>query len=497
MRRPLSEEEPVGSIWEKTVFFDVDSSNKVPSYYHGAIIGIYCLFFAPVLSLHSLASNSAGYVSNKTDAINFAIFCGSVRASLQHVDIVIFVPRPVPAQLVEISRHYDVSLLTYQPEKLLPTYIKDFHPSTLVLIFINFLFHVKDNAFTNVFRGLMVVDVENTIVQTDPFELLPNWQALQPSAKSEAKEKAENDANALYIVVDALGKGVGIKPRVAEKIEACFGSQMRTVFTEIPILHGGMLLGFNVAMKRFASIYSMVNTGMVDIGKNLPSCAAGGSPTTTDAIVNVIVRTGIGSDFIAIKSEENLPVLDLSSTTLVDTSEAIIVNNQTQKIMSRNGVMGSREQVDNGMFLQDPPPESIAQSVEIASVVRKYSRIRSLHARLASSYVYWLDKSSTDFEKLLPVDNICDDFSILPQADILHGQCDMREVPGSSYADCCEICLENFAWEGNSACSAFVHVDEAKMCYLKNCDVASLKGYVNSGASAMDGGKISGYLKFS
>ena len=148
---------------------------------------------------------------------------------------------------------FDVSLLMYNSAELTPEYMREFHPSSLVWLFLNYLYHQKDSVFSKVFKAVFVADVENIAVQKNPFELLShiNWRSSSAmGSPSSPTPMANSAASALFTIGDFLGRKVGAKPELSEVLDSCFGGNIRFLMSEVSWVKAEMLIGDAAAIRR-------------------------------------------------------------------------------------------------------------------------------------------------------------------------------------------------------------------------------------------------------
>lgn len=108
-----------------------------------------------------------------TNAKNFAIFCHSFRAVSPHDVAIIFINSPIPSQHRQIAESSGVHLFAFDSARLLPTFLINYHPSTLRWILFHRLLAAYDYRIARLMQKIIVVDVRDTFFQSDPFQMIP------------------------------------------------------------------------------------------------------------------------------------------------------------------------------------------------------------------------------------------------------------------------------------------------------------------------------------
>jgi hypothetical protein len=117
-------------------------------------------------------------IAHDMDPKNFVVFCASLREVNRKAELIIFSNAPTSAQNVKIAGDFDVTLLEYDMRNLEQfggsSHMSKFHPSTLRWPFIAKYF--DEQSTRDQYSRVWMADVRDTYFQSDPFEMLPEYE---------------------------------------------------------------------------------------------------------------------------------------------------------------------------------------------------------------------------------------------------------------------------------------------------------------------------------
>jgi hypothetical protein len=99
-----------------------------------------------------------------------AAFVGSFRehVSADEGDVVIFMNSPITERQTEIAEKFNVKVELYDAEKLEPSFLRRYHPSSIRWVLMSRYLDSKGDLYDSV----VTADVRDTIFQSDPFSMV-------------------------------------------------------------------------------------------------------------------------------------------------------------------------------------------------------------------------------------------------------------------------------------------------------------------------------------
>jgi len=110
----------------------------------------------------------------KINPKNLAIFCKSFREVEPVGTVIIFINKPISEIHKTIAESTNTYLIEFDSKTLLPEYIRTYHPSSQRWILFDRLLSVYHYRLARTFNKVVVVDVRDTLFQTNPFDLIAN-----------------------------------------------------------------------------------------------------------------------------------------------------------------------------------------------------------------------------------------------------------------------------------------------------------------------------------
>lgn len=313
-----------------------------------------------------------------TDSKNFAVFCGSLR-SVSPADIVIFVNIPTPKNHKDIANKYNVKLIDFDV-KTLPSSLVKYHPSSLrwPLIY-NYL---KDDSVRNLYNRVLMIDVRDSMFQSDPFAILPLG------------------ASAFYAFGGVEDKTISECGWNGGWIKDCFGDNVLQQVGSNPIICSGVsMASIDTAMK-YLQLMNDIILGKNTFGK-FPTCERNG---VDQGVHNVLVHKRMIPNLKVIKTREGL------------------VSNMQARLVSVQGV--SVYSLKGGKV----------------PIAHQYDRYPELQKLLFEKYVYWTKPGDVLGE--WAQESSCTGYTFSADKDLFKGKCDLKAQGASSPASCCGLCLK-------------------------------------------------------
>lgn len=355
---------------------------------------------------------------------HIAVFAASLRQTSSPAHFTLFVDRPSLASLRRVASEYSVDLQPYDLDRLTPSTLRRFHPSSirwpLIAQYLD-----EHTEFTG---GVLMADVRDTAFQSDPFELL-----------GDARE------DVFYSFHGVETKTIGECGWNGGWIKDCFGEAKLQSLAKKPILCSGVSIGTRDTALRYAKQMSAVISNPA-----FAHCERNG---VDQGVHNVLVH------------EKRVP-------------NAVVVpqrNSGVANLQARVAKVGPENLVRKA---SDPS--------KLVAVVHQYDRFPNL-ARYYYRTYYGVDildgtaaakkKISTVPPRLQPPNVACARFDLREGVDLFKARCDLSVSTGNSQLDCCVECGRT------PKCTGFTYANG--LCYLKSCESPATEVAVGGAVSGM------------
>lgn len=368
------------------------------------------MLFITLLHISGLAAN--------TNPKNFAIFAGSLRHSCPQAEGIVFINSPIPSRIKTIADQYDVALVEYSPQQVKPSFLQNFHPSSLRWILFNRLLKQNGGKIKNMYQKVLFADVRDTYFQSDVFQYLPSTSGM------------------FIAFAENLGQQIENCQWNSDWIKDCFGESLWDLVRSSRIICSGISLATMERAAEYLGMMSGILQGTSFMGHRFPKCERNG---VDQGVHNVIINLGFLKSH-TIHSETSFPVTHLQSSL-------------------------TPPEVD----YSSPPNVRISGAFTPMAVVHQFDRIHSLQLSLAQYFIKWVDV--TNASALWEEEPACRRYKRVEKVDILQGKCDFGSFRAMSDEECCAKCDERLV--NGRACNAFAFSDG--VCYFKSCEPFELE----------------------
>ena len=266
--------------------------------------------------------------------LNLAVFIKSLREFSQCV-IILFMGLNMKGKSRVLCERYNVTVVMYDPKKIEPAFIRNFHPSTYRW----FLMHQFLKKSTVPFKRILLADIRDTAFQADPFSIV--------------------DDQGLYVFAE--GRRFKEDGHTTSWVSDCFGTATADSFSEKWIICSGISIGTADAVGQYLEL--MVST------MSTPSFVACERNGVDQGVHNVLIYTDQIKGF-RLRSENDGYVAHMQNTLMYVQRYAM------------QGNPGFRLSVESDR-VQSP-----------ARIVHQYDREFDLQAYLFGRYMEWTELES-------------------------------------------------------------------------------------------------------
>lgn len=380
-------------------------------------------------------------IANNMDSETLAIFCGSAKRYVTSAAIVIYINGPnIPSRHMEIARKMGVTLLEYRPDSIKPDFLRTFHPSSIRWVFDYALLGRNDGAFYGKFERIAMVDIRDTVFQSDPFNFL--------------KSKYNLNSNTLHVFAEELRMTIGQCGWNSEWIKTCFGDEVLAKVSYSNIICSGVTIGTSHSTANYVNVMGRILLGEThDLAHNgaiskskFPLCERNG---VDQGIHNVIIHLGL-IDHVKINYEADFPLVHLQSTV--------------------TATLGSPEKYQHERRQEHIEGKHKKERLVMAgisgitsSIVHQYDRHYQFQKYIYGQYVYW--NNVTSDVDLWKKETSCNNYSLVVGKDVFMGICDIKSSRVISIDGCCRQC--NQMKHTNAGCIGFAFSEG--VCYYKSC----------------------------
>lgn len=349
----------------------------------------------------------------------------------------VFVNVPVDKKVQELAETNNIMLIGYDVDKLEPSFLRKYHPSSLRWILYDRILRLplqfdstdeKQQLFGSIVEKIIALDARDSAFQRDPFALFSGTD------------------DRLLVFGEDRHSAIGQCGWNSAWVKDCFP---RTVYDQVatnPIICSGISMGAASAMsryvKRMADIISGEEKELVNAAEHFPHCERNG---VDQGVHNVLVHAFQRDLNIRVLYPEDFPVVNMQSgkeMTIISSDEA-----------GRKRVYMTRQEENN-------PSQK-----ESFAVVHQFDRDNDLQASLAKEYIDWINWG--DLKSEWEATSACALMSYVDQADLFKAMCDIGAARAISAATCCEACARKTI-ESGKKCTGFTYY--GGVCYLKNCE---------------------------
>jgi len=371
-------------------------------------------------------------IAVNTDAKNFAIFAHSFRKFSPAGEAIIFVNAPVSDRYQRIAETTGVRIISFDIATLQPEFIRAYHPSSLRWILFAQLLRANDYVIQRAFSRVVMVDVRDTVFQSDPFVLI------------------EGSGSAFSVFAEAAGSNIELCGWNSGWIKDCFGEKVFESVKANPIICSGVSMGTIDGVKDYVAKMSSVLLGQDPLSSTFPACERNG---VDQGVHNVLVHTGALSN-VTVRYEYDFPVVNLQAYPQLQVTPA------------------------------DPSVLTSEAGVKYA-LVHQYDRLSPLQTALAGQYVDWvnLQDPQAEWEK----EPTCAMFTVSYEKDLFRGKCELGSHRVMSAASCCQVCqskkkplsgsVNTGDYPPETVCSSFTYLEG--VCYLKSCRQGEVRASLN------------------
>lgn len=391
-----------------------------------------------------------------TDAKSLAIFCGSIREVSHNIDVVLFINKPVPPRHIDIAKRYDIVLHEYDVTTLEPLFIQKYHPSSLRWILFYRLLHFEhDGLYLTKYKKVLFADVRDTVLQTNPFDLLPNVPTTV------TKPHQNNIDGVFYAFREMSSLTIRKCGWNSGWIKDCFNQDIFDKVADVFIICSGIsLANINEASQYTKTFANILLGNQNEIKNKFPQCERNG---VDQGVHNVLMHLKALKN-IQIKDESTFPVTHLQNSYFTSETNLLSVPESALSTTAMTGTAASKKTIKskNNNLYAVSTPNSINTKL---SVVHQYDRWHSYQVSLAVRYVYWTDCSNEN--SVWKDESTCINYKYAKGDDIFKGMCDMGSFRALTSSSCCAAC------ELKTKCNAFAYVDG--ICHLKGCSSQQFK----------------------
>jgi len=387
-------------------------------------------------------------LADNIDAPNLAIFCGSAHRFVQSATVLIFVRGPdIPPQLVDIAKMTGAILIEYRQESLNPKILRTYHSSSLRWIFYYGLFGERNSLLHGKFERVAMVDVRDTVFQSDPFWFL----------RFERHESLLVFGEELRMTIGECGWNSGW-------IKSCFGNVVLNRLTNDAIICSGVSLGTMNATAKYVSMMGTMLLGNMNATMRretslqlptsyFPQCERNG---VDQGLHNVLVHLGY-IQAAKINFEADFPLVHLQSTVTATFGPPRWFGDANQ--MQQLQIKERAENVVAGV------------SGVTSSIVHQYDRHVGLQTQIFEKYVYWRNSSFSD-ENIWAEEEGCSSYTLVSGNDLFAGMCDKTAARVASIDSCCRRCndlTKNAKKQNGTGLGCFGFAFSEGVCYFKSC----------------------------
>jgi hypothetical protein len=194
---------------------------------------------------------------------------------------------------LSIAAEYSIALIQYEKVRMTPDLVQSFHTESIRWILLDQLLKHQNLYITSAYDKVLVVNVDSTAFQGDPFAPLNGKKGDTFIAYS-----LSSDATA---IIDS--------GPTAKTIEACFGPQMLEVISPFAVLSPSTSLGTMDVVADYVEKMAKILLGQSVLGRNFPQCE---SSESAMGVHNVIVYADVLMH-MSVKKTDSFPIVDVNS----------------------------------------------------------------------------------------------------------------------------------------------------------------------------------------
>ncbi len=326
-------------------------------------------------------------------------------------------------------------IISFNVATLEPEYIRAYHPSSLRWILFAQLLRANNHAIQRAFSRVIMVDIRDTVFQSDPFALI------------------DGSGSAMSVFAEAAGSIIELCGWNSGWIKDCFGEKVYEQVKSNPIICSGVSMGTMDGVLDYVTKMSAVLLGQHSLSASFPACERNG---VDQGVHNVLVHTGALPN-VTVRYEYDFPVVNLQAYPQLQVAPA------------------------------DPSVLKSEAGVKYA-LVHQYDRLSPLQTALAGRYVDWVDLNDpkAEWEK----EPTCAKYTVSYDKDLLRGKCELGSHRVMSAASCCQVCQSKNSppasavgaimggdYPPETVCSAFTYVPG--VCYMKTCRQTDVRASLN------------------
>ena len=422
--------------------------------------------FSHNISVSSLKSNDLilGMAQN-IDPLNYIIFCASLREVSNSIEVFMFINSNyyLLNEIQSISLKYSIYLIIYDLNTLKPSYLLNYHPSSLRWIFFyqlltNFDTNFDINFITK-FHKVLVIDVRDSVFQSNPFDLFLS------------------NKNTFYMFQEMGSQTIGSCGWNSGWIRDCFPGNILNSVQSNAISCSGVSLGTMDIMLQYIEIITTILLGKHSITDRFPQCERNG---VDQGIHNVIVGLGL-LPLIDSKSfiQQNMKILGSSSSSSKTYDGSIVYqpNKGTSKELLTNGIFLLKESEYPLINLQNSQityqiNQPIKINTNLVTIIHQYDRKIDIQTYFAQKFI-----KSIDFNNLFQTINtnlMCNNYKSIENIDLFKGMYDIGSINVISPTSCCNLCnnygltgIGKAAKDKSINCNAFTYLNGK--CFFKQC----------------------------
>jgi hypothetical protein len=342
-----------------------------------------------------------------TDPKNFVVFCATLRA-VSSADVLVFVNMPIDARLSEIAVKYRITLTPFDVRG--DAKLSKYHPSTIRWDLMKK--YLQQPAVRNKYGRVWMIDVRDSMFQSDPFKMLPVFKP-----HGQPVFLAFKGVESMRIVECGWNGGW---------VKDCFGQDRLNTIGNNYIICSGVSAGTIDAVLPYLDKMGAITMGehRRDLPNHkFPQCERNG---VDQGAHNVLVHSKL-----------------IAGLKVLGQAEGPVANMQAKLAIVRGG------------------KEVFNKKGEKYAVVHQYDRHPVLQKHLFRTHVYWTDTDDPMAEWAETAE--CKGFGYTKDVDMFRGRCDLKNKGGATGpASCCKMCADA------PACEAFTYT-LAGTCFLKSC----------------------------
>jgi len=406
-------------------------------------------------------------IATNIDPKYFAIFAGSLRQRAQsRATVILFVNAPISDLLQKLAVQYQLILIIFTLQSLQPSFIRNYHPSSLRWILMNQLFTENYEFFKQYYDKVLTLDTRDSAFQLSPFPLI---------SVNETRLFVFGEDKQSRIIDCGWNSGW---------IRDCFGDSALQDVGDHPIICSGITLGtfhhmhlYLQTMSNALLGYYPKETGLKDPKTRFPSCERNG---VDQGLHNYLIHAHKFPFEVSVKYPDMFPIVNMQAA------------------------------VDITPLPDDPSTVVMIGEGKPFAVVHQYDRNFDLQLALGKQYVDWIDWKHpiSEWKQM----ETCNYFDTVEGIDLLRGKCDAGSTRAMTAASCCTACVNRGSrfdkLTGNinkKDCTGFTYVNG--VCYFKDCSIhdieQNVKNYKNLAeskdpsalSSLREDGAISAFLK--